>query len=352
MEGLFNKDFFSNNVPSWTESLEMGLLASFLRNSLADSFDFTDVRIEHSEAFGINSSNFRVGLSGQEVLLKRWSIKSDQISVQKIVERMEFISNAGLPVPKPLKFKNGSYIVVWDGYLWSYFPFINGDYYSGSLVELTNAAIATGQLTDMLSSLPFQIYPEHGPQHLTDTDNLLIKRMNTERGSWCRIFGEDNACFLEEKWDELVSDWNRLRSIRLSTGVAAPVHFDLHPHNLIVDNSKVVGILDFESCKAMPIGYALAFSALKQCRQAIVYSGGSEPPELIGRNYVKILSDVIKEVEPCIPYFSDLALAEVFRRLCVIFKLNLEENNNMWNAVLPIQLNHVSESKMLFKLLS
>jgi hypothetical protein len=272
--------------------------------------------------------------------------------VQKIVEQMEWVSNENLPVPPPLKFKNGSYIVLWEGYLWSYFPFIKGNYFSGSLDDLTNAAITTGQLTNMLLRLPSQIYPDNGPQHLTDIDDLVIGRMNTERGSWCRIFGEQHACFLEEKWDELVSDWNRLRSGRLSTGAVAPVHFDLHPHNLLVDNSKIVGILDFESCKAMPIGYALAFSALKQCRQAVVHGGGAERPELIGSNYVRILSDVIKDIEPCIPYFTDLALAEVFRRLCVIFRLNLDENNNVWNKVLPIQLNHISESKMLFKLLS
>ena len=348
MAGVFDIDFFSNNVPVWTPISGVEALLSFLRGAFLDSYDFSNVRIHHSGAYEINSSNFKINLTGETFLLKRWSPKSDYNTIEKTVELMAWIAGEQLPVPSPLKFKNDRFIATWDGYLWSYFPFIEGKYFMGSLGELNEAAIITGRLTQHLSKIPQSIHPDDGPQHLTEQDDLIIQRMNGSRKSWRRIFGQDDAQLLDDKWDELRNDWVRLKSSRLQAGPVAPVHFDLHPHNLLVDGSRITGVLDFESCKQMPIGYALAFSALKQCRQAVVYSQGQKQPELIGRSYVKTLSEAIKGIEPCFPCFADLALAEVLRRLCIIFRLNLDENNNVWNKVLPIQLNHLAEAKILF----
>ena len=43
----------------------------------------------------------------------------------------------------------------------------------------------------------------------------------------------------------------------------------MHPHNLIAKDGKIISILDFDSCKKIPLGYSLAFNALKQCRQLL-----------------------------------------------------------------------------------
>ena len=47
--------------------------------------------------------------------------------------------------------------------------------------------------------------------------------------------------------------------------------------------------------------------------------------------------------------FLSLSKAEVMRRICLIFRINLLDNNSDWNHVLPIQIAHLFEADILFK---
>jgi hypothetical protein len=139
-----------------------------------------------------------------------------------------------------------------------------------------------------------------------------------------------------------------LREEKIDAGAVMPVHFDLHPHNLIFNNFEVSAILDFEACKLMPVGYALAFAGLKQCRQAVVSCGDLSLTHAIGKQYVEILYSHFRDWKILFEKFSDLALSEVIRRLCIIFRLNVLHGNKEWNKVLPVQLAHLHEAKALF----
>jgi hypothetical protein len=97
----------------------------------------------------------------------------------------------------------------------------------------------------------------------------------------------------------------------------------------------------------MPIGYALAFAGLKQCRQAVCISRDLNSAKKIGQNYIKDIKSKLQMDDSWIENFSDLALAEIMRRICIILRLNLEGNKE-WNKVLPVQIAHLYEAKMLF----
>lgn len=350
MKTEFKPDIFSNNIPVWN------LAGNEIKNDIIgitefipiENINFTNLIVEYSGAFEINSSNLRISFGNYQFLLKRWSPKADKKQLQNLLEMMEWLAGKNLPVPTPQRFKKADLMVFYKGHFWSFFPFVEGVYFSGQANELDTLAEMTGILSETLRGLPNELLPGPGPVHLTDSDNDIIKNMESERDNWIEIFGPQYATLLINQWDELRGDWDRLRKERIDAGPIMACHFDLHPHNVLVKNSKISALLDFESCKMLPIGYSFGFNALKQCRQAIVANGNNIDAREIGDNYLTILSNKFPVIKPYIKNTSDLAIIEVLRRLCVIFRFNILEREKIWNHVLPIQLSHLQEAKKLF----
>lgn len=350
MKTEFKPDIFSNTIPVWN------LAGDEIRNNIIGITEFIPIEninsanliVEYSGAFEINSSNLRLSLGNAQFLLKRWSQKTDKVHIQNILGIMEWLAGKNLPVPTPQRFNNEDLMVFYKDHFWSFFPFVEGDYFSGQENEFEALAEMSGLLSETLRELPNELLPGSGPAHLTDSDNDIIEIMESERNNWIEIFGPQYSKQLINQWDELRGDWNRLRKEKIDAGPIMACHFDLHPHNVLVKNSKISALLDFESCKLLPIGYSFGFNALKQCRQAIVANGNNIDAHEIGDNYLAILSNNFSAIKPYIKNTSDLATTEVLRRLCVIFRLNIVERKKIWNHVLPIQLCHLQEAKKLF----
>jgi hypothetical protein len=110
----------------------------------------------------------------------------------------------------------------------------------------------------------------------------------------------------------------------------------------------VSAVLDFEACKVIPVGYAFGFAALKQCRQAVAFSQSTNDIHSVGTRYITHLVDSNPAVHNLVPRIGDMAKCEILRRICIILRLNIENKDGTWNRVLPIQLRHLSEAKMLF----
>lgn len=350
MEGIFKPDIFSDSQPKWTMgSSSVSEELRILMQYLPTQFRSGNSTLEYSGGLEINSSNLKFSSNGQTILLKRWSKNAKNNTLDRILNMMNWLADNHLPVPRPLCFLNGESLIKINEFYWSYYPFFEGNYFSGKGVEIYNAAQITAKLTSALSGMPVKLYPEEGPLHLTKEDDEIIELVSGAKGKWNDFFGPQYAELLREAWPNLIDDWHRLRDQKTWAGPKMPVHFDLHPHNLIFTNFEISAILDFEACKLMPVGYALAFAGLKQCRQAVAYNNDVSAAGNIGRNYIKKVSENFKISEPIFEKFSDLALTEIIRRLCIIFRLNFLNGNKEWNKVLPVQLAHLYEAKLLFK---
>lgn len=348
MISTFEPDVFSNSVPIWT------LVEPSTGKNIINLLDAAGLiskknikSIESSGAFEINSSNIKITtFEGSQILIKRWSRSSETKEIQNTLDLMQWLTDKNLPLLPAIKLSNKHTIIYFNNYNWSFFPFGSGNYFSGIGKELEITALATGKLIKILKDLPLEIYPSKGPSHLTDMDNAILIEMDENRKKWQNIFGNDYAKLLKSEWNELKEYWDLLRANDFHSGPIQPMHFDLHPHNLLVENNQISAILDFESCKLMPIGFGLAFNALKQCRQSATLSNAH--PSEIGKRYLNILCNEFPEFSTLIDNFEKLASSEVLRRLCIIFRLNLKEGKNTWNHVLPIQLGHLKEAKILF----
>jgi hypothetical protein len=201
---------------------------------------------------------------------------------------------------------------------------------------------------ETLPLLPAACLPAEGPAHMAAADGELLLRLKDASNTWDALLGAEYAELLALSWPVLTAEWGNLSAANPVCGRTQAAHFDLHPHNLLVSGGKVAAVLDFEACKIVPVGFALGFAALKQCRQAMTLQQSTGDPRLVGSLYASHLLRACPSARELITHLGDLAVAETLRRICIILRLNLENGEKKWNKVLPVQLGHLVEARSLF----
>lgn len=346
---LFQPDFFSNTRPGWHPvDLYSELLISDLSIHLPKFCECIDGKPEKSDAFGINSNNFRFNSNGKKYVLKRWSHKAVLSDVQNTLDVMIWLNSLNLPIPKPIQFNKGDFLLSIKSGSWSLFPFVERDYFSGADEELELVAEMTGLLTEALKKLPIKSKLGPAPVFFTNSQEAVINQAEDCLDSWIEIFGVANSNLLHEWWPTLKKEWDFLKKNQPTTGITQAAHFDLHPHNILINNHKISAILDFESCREMDPGYAIGFAALKQCRQVVAHRKSPNDARIIGQNYISVLNHRCDIDTSMTDNIGNFAMCEVIRRICSILELNLNQKKSTWNHVLGIQLNHIGEIRALF----
>lgn len=349
IKSLFQSDLFSASRPGWLGvDTPTELMLSEVLSQLPDYCRFLDDLPQKSAAFGINSNNFRFQSRDKLYVLKRWSQKANIHDVKIILMIMCWLGSEKLPVPVPLQFRQGELVLKIESGSWSLFPFIEGDYFSGSDNQLEAAAVITARITKTLQKLPGEINCGNGHQYFSDRESLVLSRTEGERDNWDSLFGIKNSKLLQDWWPRIRAEWDSLKKSPPASGVMQAAHYDMHPHNILVEKNQISAILDFESCKQMDPGYALGFAALKQCRQAVAHSLKPLDAEIVGAKYISVLQDHSSFCKAFASNLGDFAVSEALRRICLILELNLSQRCTTWNHVLSIQIKHIGEARALF----
>ena len=350
MTPQFQPDLFSASRPRWIQaSAQVDQLVRSMAKLLPAGYLVLSQPPEQIGALEINSSNLRLtSQDGCQIVLKRYPETSNAVALHKTLGLMGWLADQRLPVPKPLAFANGTVSVLHDGAHWAIFPFVDGDYFSGNEAELDAAAHECGLLASKLMEAPQCFQPVQECHHLSLEDNNVIEFVQNSRDRWRDLFEGEIADLLDAQWQEVWLEWRRVRENPIFPGPRDLAHLDLHPFNMLIKHGEIAALLDFDSCKMMPIGYALAFGAMKQCRQAVAHYGKADRAPQIGSRYLEVLAAADHHVCNLTRNFADLAIAEVFRRIAIIFRLNVQNLDRRWNSVLPIQIAHIAESKALF----
>ncbi|MDA1082642.1 MAG: phosphotransferase [Gemmatimonadetes bacterium] len=344
----FRPDIFSVKGPGWVPvSDDVALVvAEMLEISGIDSPRLL-ASPEQARGLEINSSNLRVHTTAGLFAVKRWSAGAETSATTKTLELMEWLAALGVPVPAPVRLGRRRLIQEHDGSRWSVFEFAAGTWFTGDGIEAESAAQVSGALTDALSQVPEWLTPGAGPTHLTDADDALLERVGGEDRRWISVLGEADASALRSAWSQLMGDWHRLRADPPNAGAPQAAHFDLHPHNLLMQDGVVAAVLDFEACGTMPVGYAMAFAGLKQGRQTVAASGRVADASRVGAAFLDRFAAACPSAAG-LTRVADLAAVEVLRRICIILRLNFEQGETSWNKVLPVQLAHLVEARLLF----
>lgn len=356
MGGLFKADIFSvsrpifSPVPEHTDRVIRDVSRIFYPGSMS-SID----RIEQFGGNEINSNNFKLQTADGSYLLKRLPEKTDVQLRRRQLSLMIWLNEKGGAVPRVVRNKSGEGIVAsQDGSHWCLFDFVDGDFFKGGEQELLSTAFEIGRLQRALSTLPDSLKLPKKWDYGTASDAEAFRAASAGKQEWPKIFGKETSVFLSENWDLVlrVSQELEEKNTQIQSAPVGMCHCDLHPHNILMNNGKLSAFIDFESFTLMPVSASLGYAGYKLIKQHTVSQGFSETfPDRIFDAAQRFLNGVHEgggSASFDLETFRLLALAELFRRLLIVFRLNFVEGNNEWNHVLPMHLAGLGEIDIIF----
>ncbi len=346
---MFKSDIFSEPTPKWFQiDQEKKDEFSFLASALFGNNFSGNFKIYYSGALEINSKNFKVVQGNSIFLLKKLNNHFIPSTILNTIKIIKFLYDKGVQVSRPIKFKNKSYFFKQDFSSYTINEFIEGDYFLGTKNQLESAPQLIANFVNELSKLPKDVYPLNGPNYEYTHLKSTIEKIKRHKKVWSKIFGTELSELITDSFGTIEMVMEKLTDFDFKGGPVLPNHYDIHPHNLLYMGDELKAVIDYDSIKLSPIGYGIAFSAMKLCRQSI-----AENPDLCpkstGHIFKEKLLNNLNIEKSWMSNFLNLALVEIMRRICIIINLNLDKQNTDWNKVLPIQLLHLKEAQILFE---
>ena len=350
MKNYFKKDIFSLKKITWHKN---NLIKKKKFKKIKFFFEKNNfgklIYVKKRLGLESNSQNFKVKVNEKIYILKKWPQRLNSQKIDSILKLNQDLLNMRSLVPSIITI-NGYRKFEIDKEYWTLYNFIDASHYSGSNNELSNLGLEIGKFFKILKKINKKNKSQDDFKYYDYNSKKILLKMKKNKKNWKSIFGIK----LEKKISEsfkLIESIYFLNSKKINlTKVNQLVHFDLHPHNILVKKQKIISFLDIESCKEMNAGYALAFCCLKICKQTI------------SENKIKDINNVKKQVqifikqiyknypdiEILLPHLFYFSTSEVLRRILIIFNQNLK-GIKTWNKVLEIQIDHLIEANFLFK---
>jgi hypothetical protein len=343
----FEPDFFSASKPVWNDCLEdRSNIIRKLVSLYFPSLDRLENKVQQVGGIEINSSNYCIENQQGKFLLKKWGISLNLNHLNGICELASSLIKSNIPVPKFIPSFNQSVVISFNNQYWSLFEFDNSDFYSGTLQELKSVAQATGILFANLSNIDDNLVSLEKPDIRSSNDYQLFKDFFDNPDVVYNILEDSEVELLKSNKNLLQNEVELVFNSNLNLGIFQFSHFDLHPHNILVNQGEVSSFLDLDSIRLMESGYALGFASLKLCRQSVVKTGLK--PENVANIWLNNLAECLPDNQEFFPFIGDLAIGEVLRRIAIILRQNMVDSNPQWNAFLSVQLNHLQEARLLF----
>ena len=349
MKDLFKKDIFSQEIIWSKKNLinqeKFFLLKFFFEKKKYGKFTY----IRQREGLEANSQNFKIKIKNNIYFLKKWSRNLTSQKIDLILKFNQDLYDINCLVPKIIKIDRCTKFKLAEDY-WTLYSFIEANHYSGSNNEISNLAIAMGEFFKILKRVKKNKVLKNKFKYYNLKSKDILTKIRKNKKNLETIFGTKLGQQVRNNL-KLIENIYLLNSKKNNLPKTYQIaHFDLHPHNILVKNQKIVTFLDIESCAKMNPGYALAFSCLKICKQTIVEKKIKDLKKI--KEQVEIFrSNVSKsypEVNILFPHFFYFSTSEVLRRIIIIFEQNLN-GIKTWNKVLKIQMDHLSEANLLFK---
>ncbi len=342
----FRKDIFSKSKIYWSKKIDTKIYKdiNYIVKTYISSSDFN---IKKNKGLEINSNNFKIEFKSQSFLLKKWNKNMKIFDIKYVLNLMIWLKNKKIPVQIPQHFSNKKYFIKYKNEFWSFFNFIDGNHFKGNINELKNVAKYIGQLSNKL-----QKYPTHKNintlKYFSFKDYKILNKMNSKNFNFEKKFGKKDGKNIKIYLPEIIKLFEKFKNFDLKKHKKKMGHLDLHPHNIITKNNKILAFLDIGSCRIIQGEQHIAYGALKLCKQTVV----NNKKKIIRRQVINKFLNIFKKkynlkknIKKNLYYF---AVSEVLRRLIYIFRLSIEYNDKKWNKIIPIQLGHLDECKEFF----
>lgn len=295
----------------------------------------------------INSLNFRIN---KKYYLKFLPVNNSKLKpkefyfiANQLVDSGFNVAQFYLPINKDVDkifalkncFLNGDYYLLLQ-------DFVSDKFYSGTREEVK-------QIPELIRNLEL-IFADNSTFNNNSTSSINIELIKND---WNRILefvakngiGQDNCInqvyFRLQQYIEDFLAANELKLKELVSSASHGIyHSDLHPHNLLANDSGKIWVIDHESFKHMPVSVYRGFSVFKLFRKSISnkHCNIEEINNLIISNYTKQQADEMRIG----------AQIELIRRIVLILSLNYFQKDSRWNADLIKHTNGLWECEVLF----
>ena len=202
-------------------------------------------------------------------------------------------------------------------------------------LNIYNAELET--VTNEYSNL----YPD--PELISSTLNRTV--MNNSSELEIRFPGE--FIKLKEIYKKLLIDLEMYPTIT-NNNEKQFSHYDLHPKNILKQKKDNYAFLDFESCGVLDPNIAWGFTLIKILRQVMAGSEIILDPIIVGKKSLDLIQDQEFADTLTVPLLPVFGRVEVMRRLTYIIDEFENYNSETWLSVLPIQVQLLRESYILF----
>lgn len=356
LSDLFLPDLFSDAGPRWykahsEKAVDVAHVLNIYYSVAGDEVN----SIQQSNAIELNSNNYLVHTRDGKLVVKRWPMVGarDRVDMETQAQLANWLAEQRVSVPDIYQSKQtNKYVIEYQEYYWCVMNYIEGNYFSGAGNELRVVGEQMCGLFSALARAPDSLQVTKSIQSLGNNTTDVVNRLEQERAGWENIFGESHANILNESWADIKSDLNNLlaeqSNLKSQIGLC---HIDLHPHNVLMISGKTAAILDYHSLMMAPREIIIAFNLFKLARQAIVEKGGDYLDEHVRTQIELIICELIEnEVfdSQLRDQMSSFAKLEIMRRLLFIIELNINEKNQVWNHILPVQIQALKEADLVF----
>lgn len=294
-------------------------------------------------AMELNSNNWKVETENGDFILKRSALTKLETLTHQALWTSQ-LSATSYPTVQFIPSKSGALLGSDSAFSYCLTRFKKGTYYGGTLGDWTDLLSNLKKLFDysLSQTQNFDSFPKRS--YFTADDDKLVSNLKNVAG----IEG-----IKKEQLTRILTEYERAKIKYSELKHAQSVfHVDVHPHNLIFNDSLLNLLTDFESFQLTDPEISLGFGLYKCMRQLFTLE---EFPTSIDQ---KKMAEVLKnEFETFFPQknLANLLIqgkADVLKRLLYILKELTESGNSKWAFMFPVQFSSLDEIDELEKLVS
>lgn len=351
---LFAADQFTDKHPQFspcTKTTEAILRHTIEANyaslgKITSATQIGTLGIEQAYTKDVNSLNFRVTFATAQYLLKIVIRPDIQADLDQQIAICRWLYAQGLPMAEPIASDHGDYTIdpsIDPGndlpgkiYLLS---FVEGEYFSGAHGEIADTARTIGGLMAALAALPADLQLNRfRPPYFEDHEVDFFGYLCASKAHWTTEFGSSDASVLAECWETIERDFHEISQSRalLNSQPRQTTHFDLHPHNMLLRDGKVVALLDFDACYQLPAALGLGFAASKLLKRVATARQETPRPGKLADDTICFFQ-AVAESNPLNGSDRNLlrlfAKAETLRRLLSVCRRKSTGIQQVWHGI-------------------
>ncbi len=339
---LFTSDKFSNNEIKYKKQVEPEETIIKAAEKLLDR-SRDAITIYSINEIGINSQNWLVSVKDKKYIIKRIKSITEKQLLKRKIELSEKLRKDGIPFPKIYLFRENYWVEI-DGENWILMEYIKGNYFNGSPEEMIQICKLQKELNERCI--------DYQKNELIIIETIEYKRSDMSK-SLISLKLQKTRIADQTKIDyELVSQVVNLMETNIKyMDAEIPKdqlgYIDMHPHNLLIHNNELNGLLDVDALKLTNRNIATAFNIFKLFRQLMVHEKLNEDT----KNLKHIINEYLKKSNYTEneDYFLRSAAVEIMRRILYITDSIITSGTSEWSPVLEIQLKLIIEINVITK---